>query len=293
LIWQRHLFYLYGVDESGNKVLAKAITRKNLAVFLENLPRCRVVMEACATSNYWGRRFMQMGHELSLISPQHVKPFIQSQKNDRNDARGIVEASLRPAMKYVGLKTPYQQDLQSLHRIRQLYVKQKVATSNQIRALLLEYGVYIKPGSVALEAELHASLEDGESEMGLEVRECLKVLYENYVSLKKKIKECDEKIQHLAVRDGTCQRLLKVPGVGPLTSTLFVAMFGNGEHYKNGREAAASIGLVPRQHSTGGRAVLLGITKTGKDDLRTLLVHGARSVMKSLTVREQKGEKLI
>lgn len=275
-------FQLHGVGERGHPVVRKKLTRTKLKAYLGNLPPCRVAIEACGSAHYWARLFRSYGHEVCLISPQFVKPYVKSNKNDAVDAEAICEASQRPTMRFVAVKSVEQQDIQALHRMRQLTVEQRTAQVNQVRGLLLEYGIEIPKGRIQVRKHLPEILEDAANGLTGRFREALAMLYEELVHLDERIAWYDERIEQIARTDESARRLLTIPGIGPKIATMLVAAVGDIGAFRNGRELAAWLGLVPRQHSTGGQAKLLGISKRGDVYLRMLLIHGARSVQRSV-----------
>lgn len=275
----KNVFQLHGVDERGHPLLCKAVKRAKLAEVVQNLPPCRIVMEACGGAHYWARRFQVMGHAVQLIAAQFVKPFVKSHKNDRHDAEAIAEAAARPTMRYVPVKSVEQQDIQTLHRIRSLLMKDRVAQINQIRGLLAEYGLVIPQNAERVRQQLPSILEDGANALTPLTRELMRDLYERLVGLDERIARYDQHIQQLHQHSPISRKLDEVRGVGPLIATAVLAGVGDAKDFKNGRQFAAWLGLVPRQHSSGGKPRLLGITKRGDKYLRTLLVHGARAVV--------------
>jgi transposase len=276
----KSVFELCGVDERGVVILRKTLRRRDLLIFISNLAKTEICMEACGGSHYWARKFKEMGHEVKIIPACYVKPFVKSQKNDRNDALAITEAASRPTMNFVSTKEIWQQDLQLIHRVRSRLVAQSGQLRNQMRGLLMEYGLVIGEGLAKFQKAIPLILEDSTNELTLETRGIMHDLFEEYKALELRKKSYDRKVQEIAKQNPLCKRLTKIPGIGPLTSTIFIAQMGNAEAYKNGRQAAASLGLVPRQLSTGGRSILQGITKRGDPYVRCLLVHGARSAVK-------------
>jgi transposase len=245
-------------------------------------------MEACAGSHYWAREIGQLGHDVKLISPQFVKPYVKGNKNDYNDAAGICEAAGRPTMRWVTVKTIEQQDIQGLHRIRQSMVKQRTGLANQIRGLLGEYGMVVGYGIGQVRRRIPEILEDGENGLTDRFRGWLAELLEAFHVRDERIKKYDEEIQQEYAANAACQRLGAIEGVGPQIATAVMATYGDGKQFGNGRHFAASLGLVPRQHTTGGRPVLLGISKRGDTYLRTLLIHGARSVIRRIEGKEDR-----
>lgn len=236
-------------------------------------------MEACGSAHYWARRFQAMGHEVQLISPQYVKPFVKSNKNDSNDAEAIAEAASRPTMRYVAPKTVEQQDIQMVHRVRSLLVKERTAQINQIRGLLAEYGITIPQTAGAARHALPAILENADHELAPLGQEIFADLYGRLLELDERIARYDQRLQVIAQNNDACRRLEQVRGVGPITASAILATVGDVHAFKNGRQLAAWLGLVPGQHSSGGKDRLLGISKRGDAYLRTLLIHGARAVV--------------
>ena len=273
-------FQLHGVDCNGVTVLRKTLNRKKLCSFIAKLPVCTIGIEACGGANHWARVFQGFGHTVHMMAPQFVKPYVKSNKSDAADAEAICEAVQRPTMRFVPAKSVAQQDLQSLHRIRSQAVARRTAQANQIRGLLMEYGLVIPQGIVYIRKSIPAMLEDGENELTAMFRELLSDLYDEMVHLDERIKTLENKLKALCSQNEDCQRLLTIPGVGLLSATALVAAIGDINAFKNGRELAAWLGLVPRQHSTGGKPTLLGISKRGDTYLRTLLIHGGRTVVR-------------
>lgn len=274
-----HVFQLHGVDERGNAILRKSISRTKLPQFIQNLPPCKIVMEASGGSNYWARRFQAMGHQVKLISASFVRPFVKGNKNDRNDAEAICEAASRPTMRFVPIKTAEQQDIQSVHRIRSLLMKDRIATGNQIRGLLAEYGILLPPSPAAIRKNLPRVLDDAGETLSAMARSVFSDLYDRLVDLDTRIAQYDQRVQQIFNASPICRKIEQVRGVGPLIATAIVASAGDGKEFKCGRQFAAWLGLVPRQHSSGGKPRLMGISKRGDSYLRMLLVHGARAVV--------------
>jgi transposase len=237
-------------------------------------------MEACAGAHYWGRIAGVAGHTVKLIAPHFVKPYVKSNKNDRVDAQAIWEAAQRPNMRFVAVKTLEQHDIQSLHRIRSRVVKNRTALTNQIQGLLLEYGIITRPGRQALRRHIPEILEDADNGLTVRFRRMLAELYQELVQLDERVEKLDEQVAQFVRSNEDCQRLMTIPGIGPLGATALYAAVGNINLFKNGRELAAWLGLVPRQYSTGGKPRLLGISKRGDVYLRALLIHGARAALR-------------
>jgi transposase len=275
----KQFFQVHGVDANGRVVLRKKLRRSQVAAFFANLPVCTVGLEACCGSHYWVRVLSRCGHRVLLIAPQFVKPYVKSNKNDANDAEAICEAVSRPHMRFVPAKSTEQQDIQSLHRVRSRLVSSRTGLANQIRGLLSEYGIVLPQHISQLRRGLPLILEEATNELTAFSRHLFASLYAELLSLEEKIAALDEQIESVYRASEPCQRVGAVEGIGPLTATALVAAMSDGKAFKNGRQFAAWLGLVPRQHSSGGKARLLGISKRGDTYLRTLLIHGARSVV--------------
>jgi len=274
----KNVFQVQGADSKGNAVLRKKLRRAQVIEFFAKLPSCLVALEACGGAHDWVRRLSTYGHTVRMMAPQFVKPYVKSNKNDAVDAEAICEAVQRPTMRFVPVKSLEQQDIQSLHRVRSLWVARRTAQANQIRGLLLEYGLVIPKGIGQVRKAIPTILEDAENALTCEFRTLLSELYDEMVHLDTRIAAVEQKLQTISSQHADCQRLLTIPGVGLLTATALIAAIGDIRVFKSGRELAAWLGLVPRQHSTGGKATLLGISKRGDSYLRTLLIHGGRSV---------------
>lgn len=275
----KNSFHVYGIDCKGRKLISKSITRKKLPEFIANLPSCLIGMEACGGSNYWGQKFIQMGHEVKLISPQFVKPYVKSNKNDAVDAEAICEAVTRPNMRFVAIKNKEQQDIQCIHKVRSRLVKERTAQSNQIRGLLHEYGVVMPLGINHLISDLPLILKDENNGLTSGGRELFHDLLMELRNIDFKITEYNKKVDEICENNFICKLLCKLPGVGALTATAIVTLVGDVSLFKNGRELSAYLGLVPKQHSTGGKSKLLGISKRGDRYVRYLLIHGARAAL--------------
>ncbi|SDX66102.1 Transposase [Thiocapsa roseopersicina] len=279
--------HVYGVDAQGRQVISKKVTRGKLSAFMVNLPACLVAMEACGSAHHWARVFREVGHEVRLIAPQFVKPYVKSNKNDAVDAKAICEAVQRPNMRFVAVKSVEQQDIQAIHRMRSLSVERRTAQINQVRGLLLEYGVEIPKGRTAVMRRIPESLEDAENGLSERFRAELSELAEELRHLDERVRHDDARIQAIAQHDPTAQRLMTIPGLGAQAATALLAAAGeNPQVFGNGRALAAWIGLVPRRHSTGGRERLPGIGKRGDVYLRNLLIRGARAVLRRVESKE-------
>ena len=280
-------FHLWGVDETEQVAMRKKIKRGRLLRDLVNMPRCLVGMEACGGAHHWAREIEKLGHEVRLIAPQFVKPYVKGNKNDFNDAEGICEAVGRPNMRFVGIKSVEQQSLLSLHRIRQAAMKGRTAQVNQVRGLLAEYGIVVAKGVGHVRRTLPTILEDAENRLPDLFRELLGELYEELQRFDERISGYDRRINDIFREREECQRIAVLEGLGPLGATAIVATFTDARQFDSGRQFSAALGLVPGQHSTGGEARLLGISKRGDRYIRTLLIHGARSVVNAVLSKDK------
>ena len=274
----KSVFQVHGVDERGHVGVRKQLRRDQVAVFFANLPACLVGMEACGSAHHWARKLRGFGHEVRLISPQFVKPYVKSNKNDAADAEAICEAVARPNMRFVPIKTVEQQAVLSVHRVRQGFVKARTAQANQIRGLLAEFGLVLPQGITNVLRRVPPMI-DGAADLPASMRQLIERLLENMKALDRQVKELEVQIKAWHQGSELSRKLEKIPGIGPLAASAVVASIADARSFKNGRQVAAWLGLVPRQHSSGGKPTLLGISKRGDSYLRTLLIHGARSVI--------------
>ncbi len=277
----KNVFQLHGVNRNGRIVFKRRVMRDQLLAVLARLDRCTVVVEACTGAFYWQRKFEALGHRVKIISPQYVKPFVRRQKNDGNDAEAICTAARQPHIPLVPKKSVEQQDIQALHRARQRMVNHRTAVVSQIRGLLLDRGFAFAKSITRARRIVPEILSDLENELTPLAREAIAELYDPFRDLDRRIASFDRKINRVFRESEACQRLARIKGVGPKTATAVVAAVGDGSEFKNGRHLAAWIGLVPRQFSSGDKTVLMGISKRGSQHLRSLLVHGARAVVRS------------
>jgi transposase len=275
----KHVFQLHGTDAAGKKVMSRKLRRQEVVPFFANLPDCVVGLEACGGAHYWARRLTAAGHRVRLMAPQFVKPFVKSNKNDANDAEAICEAVTRPSMRFVPAKSVEQQDIQLLHRVRSRLVGCRTQLANQVRGLLMEYGIVLPQHMGQLRRGLPEVLEDESNELTVLGRRLLASLHSELSELDEKIERIEKELQAVYGASEACQRIAAVEGIGLLTATAAVAAMSDGKVFDSGRQFAAWLGLVPRQHSSGGKTRLLGISKRGDTYLRTLFIHGARSVV--------------
>ncbi|AMU09016.1 transposase [Burkholderia cenocepacia] len=275
----KHSFHLHGQDRHGKAVFRKKVNRKQLIEFFAKFHPCIVVMEACAGAHYMARQLAGWGHQVKLISPQFVRPFVKSNKNDFVDAEAICEAASRPSMRFVTPKTESQQILSALHRVRDSLVRDRVKTANQLHGFLLEFGISLPVGQAVIK-RLPAML--AEHALPPRLVAILERLHVHFKYLSEQISEIDAEMARQLADDELGQCLLGIPCVGPITASVLAAEMGDGKQYGCSRDFAASVGLVPRQYSTGGKSNLLGISKRGDKNIRRLLVQCARVYMQHL-----------
>lgn len=270
-------------------VFNKKVSRNRLLDSIRNIePGTRVAMEACSSAHYWGREIGKLGFQVCLIPPQHVKAFVKNHKNDAHDALAICEAANRPNIHFVPVKSIHQQDVCVLHNIRQSIVQRRVAISNQIRGLASEYGLIFPQQMGPLKQHLLEALEDAENGLSPIARQVLYQLYDQWLALMKQENELEKSIASLSSQSPTWDMLQTVPGIGPIISSAMVGYIGDGKQFKNGRQMAAWLGLVPRQASSGGKNQLGRITKSGNRYLRSILIHGARAALQRRELRNDR-----
>jgi transposase len=286
----KNVFQLHGVDRAEITVWKRRLKRNNWIQVLQNKvePGCTIGMEACAGAHHWARLLQSRGYQVKLIAPQFVKPYVKSNKNDANDAEAICEAMSRPNMRFVQIKTTEQQDIQAMHRIRSELISHRTAKGNQIRGLVAEYGLIAPLQLCRLRRAIPEWLEDANNGLSDMFRRLLNGLWDDLQTLDRRIAEMDHEIQSIAKTHPVAKRLQQLHGVGPIISTALIASVGDGKQFKNGRQMAASLGLTPLQHSSGNKERLLGISKRGDCYLRTLLIHGARSLIHKTKGRDDR-----
>lgn len=282
----KNVFQVHGVDERGKTVLRKTLKRAEVTSYFARLARCVIGMEACGGAHFWARKLSDLGHTVKLIAPQFVKPYMKSNKNDARDAEAICEAVARPNMRFVPIKNVEQQALLAVHRARQGFVSACTAQSNQIRGLLSEFGIVMPKGIASLGRRMPEILADAENGLPGSSRE----LFAHFKELSRQVEELERQIKAWHRENSASQRLEAIPGIGPLSASALAASIGDARTFKNGRQFAAWLGLVPRQHSSGGKERLLGISKRGDTYLRTLLIHGACSVLLRLNRHADQAE---
>lgn len=275
----KNVFQLHAVDERGKTVLRRQLRRDQMTAFFANLPPCLIGMEACGSAHYWARTLQSFGHTARLMSPQFVKPYVKSNKNDVADAEAICEAVARPNMRFVPVKSVEQQAVLSLHRVRQGFVKARTAQANQIRSLLGEFGLIMPAGISHIAKRVPGLLEDTSNPLPGSLRQLITRLTEHLKDLDQLVDEFETQIKAWHRSSELSMKLEKIPGIGPLGASALVASIADATSFDNGRQLSAWLGLVPRQRSSGGKPTLLGISKRGDVYLRTLLIHGARSAI--------------
>jgi transposase len=283
----KSVFQVHGVDERARVALRKQLKRAEVRKFFANLPPCLIGMEACGSAHYWARELSQLGHEVKLMSPQFVKPYVKTNKNDRNDAEGICEAVQRPNMRFVPIKTLEQQALLAVHRARAGVVKARTAQANQMRGLLAEFGIVLPQGIQSVCRRVPEILEDAHNALPALMRHLLRGLLLQLKELDRQAAELEGQIRLWHREHADSRKLEQIPGIGPLSASALVASLGSAHSFSSGRQVAAWLGLVPRQASSGGKTRLRGISKRGDVYVRTLLIHGARAVLRQIERRAE------
>lgn len=263
----RNVIQVHGVERSGKSVLKKAFKREQVVGYFANLTPCLIGMEACGSAHYWARKLQGLGHTVRLMAPQFVKPYVKTNKNDAADAEATCEAVSRPNMRFVPIKNAEQQAILALHRGRQGFVKARTAQANQIRGLLAEYGLTIPQGISHIAKRIPEILEDGENGLPGIFRQLIDRLGMHLKELDRQVDELEAQIQIWHRENVSSRKLADIPGIGPITASAMVASIGDAKSFENGRQLVAWLGLVPRQHSSGGKQTLLGISKRGDSDL--------------------------
>jgi transposase len=277
----KNVFALVGLEEKGKIVYKKTVTRNMVLPTFRNLPSTKVAIESCSGSHYWARQLQALGHEVILIAAQHTRAYVTGNKNDYNDAAAIAESGSRASTKTVAINTQAQQDLQILHRARQALMQERTALINRLRAFAGEYGKVFAVGVARFRLGLTDWLQDDNHGLSGSAHSSLTELKEQWDDKETRIANYDQRLQQAAKDDPRAKRLLDIPGVGKLTATAVIAALSDARHFKTGRDFAANLGIVPKEHSSGGKQRLYGITKRGDSYLRTLLIHGARSALRT------------
>jgi transposase len=276
----KRVFHAVGMDGRGTIVYRKRVSRHDLIPCIAKLPPVLIGIEACGGAHYGARRFRAHGHEVKLMAPQFVKPYVKSNKNDSRDAEAIAEAVTRPTRRFVPIKDVDQQALQALHRVRERLIGERTARVNEVHGLLHEYGIVIPKGVAKFRQAVVGKLESEKDKRTPLSQELFWKLVDEFALLEKQLAYYQEQLEAGATTHPECQRLMTIPGIGPLTAPALVAAISDASAFKNGRQCAAWLGLGPRQHTTGGKERLLGISKRGDTYLRKLLVHGARATIR-------------
>lgn len=276
----KNIFHVVGVDHHGKQIFRKQLRRKQVAKWFVQQPPSLVGIEACGGSHYWARKLIAQGHEVKLVAAQHVKAFLRGQKNDYNDAAAIAEALSQQRMRFVPIKSAAQLDLQAVQRMRSKLISERTGISNQLRGLLSENGIVMPKSLKVLRERLPELLENADNGLSALFRRLLHHGWQRLLRMDDEIKELDRELDRAVKQDPNCQLLMSILGYGPVVSSSFSVTVGDSTCFKRGRDVSASLGLVPRQYSTGGKPKLLGITKRGNKELRTLLVQGAKAVLR-------------
>jgi transposase len=279
----KHVFQLHGVDRAEQPVWCRRFRRERWIREIENAvePGSVIGMEACGGSHHWARLLQAKGYAVKLIAPQFVKPYVKSNKTDANDAQAVCEAMSRPSMHYVAVKTIEQQDIQAVHRVRASLISERTGKVNQLRGLAYEYGLVAPREIAALRRAVPRWLEDASNGLTVRFRTLLSGLYADLQALDERVRELDKEVRTIGRENEAVGRIEQLRGIGPLIASALVAMIGDARQFKNGRQLAVAIGLTPRQHSSGGKERILGISKRGDSYVRTLLIHGARSALRT------------
>jgi len=276
----KSVFQVHGIDGDGEVVVRRRLKRSRVLPFFASLEPCRIGIEACATAHFWARELGALGHDVKLMAPAYVKPYVKRQKNDAADAEAICEAVTRPTMRFVPVKTPEQQGVMVLHRTRELLMRQRVRLSNAIRGHMAEYGLVAPVGRNGLQKLTEVIDDEGDARVPAEARLCLKMLVEQLQLVNVHALENDRRIRTSARATDMGRRLMEIPGIGPVIASALVATVPDPKAFRSGRNLSAWIGLVPRQNSSGGKERLGGITKQGNRYLRQLLVIGSLAVIR-------------
>jgi transposase len=282
----KNICSLTGLDGLGKVIFRRRMRRDRLSALAEELPPCVVAMEACCGAHHLGRMFAARGHEVRLMSPEYVRPYVKAHKNDDRDAEAIAEAATRPTMRFVELKSEQQLDMQTLHRARDRLVGERTALINQLRAILMERGIAVPQGRRKLEKHLVTLIDEKQAGVTPRVVKLIADMREEWSELERRIEEFDEEFAAFAKADQDARLLVSIPGIGVMIASALIAAVGKAESFAKGRDLAAWLGLVPKQFSTGGRPKLLRISKRGNKYLRKLLIHGARSALPHLAERD-------
>ena len=282
----KNVFQICIISSSNRVLMNKQFNRKTLSEFMVMQSPSIVAMEACYSSHYWARMFESFGHQVKLLPAQHVKPFVRGNKNDHNDALAIGEASQRPDIKPVPIKTLAQQDIQSLHRLRERCVSQRTSLTNQTRGLLSEYGIVFAQGFKAFKQTLAMLLDPKDTRLSVPLKEQMRYVLQEFHRMSERLLELNQSLSQIAKNNSHCQRLMSIPGIGYINATGLYSAIGNGSQFKNARELSVWLGITPKQFASGDKRVMGSITKRGNRYLRKQLIHGARAVMTQCKKRD-------
>ena len=277
----KNFMQIHGEDRTGKAVLKKRVAREKFLVFMANLPKCLIGMEACGGAHYWATQLIKLGFTVKLMSPRKVKKFVENNKNDAKDAEACAVAVNRGDMRFVPIKTETQLEIQTIHRVRSYYVKQRTGLMNMMRGLLLELGIAIPKGKAALVKKMGILLDAENEQVSKKNKRLFQGLYDDLKRVHEELERHTSALQKLADEDEYCLRISTIAGIGPITATAIISKIGNGSEFNKGRELSAYLGLVPKQYSSGEKQILGGISKHGDRYLRQLLIHGGRSGMKA------------
>lgn len=284
----KNVFQICVLSSTHKVIREKRLSRAKLPEFIAKQEPSVITMEACYSSHYWARLFTSMGHTVHMIPAQHVKPFVRGNKNDRNDALAIAEASFRPNIRFVPIKSLEQQDIQSLHRIRDKLVSRKTALVNQTRGLLSEYGVFINESLAEFKKALASICEPDDKSLTPIIKHQLHHIAQEFQQLTERILGIETELRHYAARVENCQHLMSIPGIGIINATALYSSIGNGSQFSNPKELSVWLGLTPKQFASGDRSFNTGITKRGNQYLRKQLIHGARALIRRIKTKEDK-----
>ena len=278
----KNVFQLHANDARGNTLWTRTVQRSKLAEELTRHPVCLIAMEACCGAHYWAKKAVSLGHDVKIMAPQHVKPFVMVHKNDQRDACAIAEAASRPSIPSISLKSESHLEIQMIHKVRERLVRDRTAIGNEIRGILLEFGIALPKGNTHLKQGLGLILEDASNDLPVRIRQLVSDLQQQWYADDAKVSEYLNMLKEIEQQLEPCRRLSGIDGIGPINATSLYAYAGDIRQYKSGRHFSASIGLVPKQHASGGKVAMYGISKQGNRTVRKQLVHGARAAYRRL-----------
>lgn len=278
----KNVFQLHANDIHGNALWSRTVQRSKLAEVLARQPTCLIAMEACCGAHFWARKALNLGHDVKVMAPQHVKPFVMVHKNDQRDACAIAEAAIRPSIPAISPKSASHLEIQVIHKVRERVIQNRTAIGNEIRGILLEFGIALPKGNTHLKHGLNRILEDATNDLPVRVRWVVSDLQQQWYADDAKASEYLTQLKEIERQIEPCRKLAGIDGIGPINATALYAYAGDIRQYQSGRHFSASIGLVPRQHASGGKTVMYGISKQGNRMVRKQLVHGARAAYRRL-----------